>query len=66
MMVASTDQRMVAGCLRERRIAFWPWLDGLAAMPEVLPVPFKQTLCSNGVKLLLDLAVADECDGDHE
>jgi hypothetical protein len=35
-------------------------------MPEALPVPFKQMLCSNGVKLLLDLAVADECDGDHE
>src|SRR5215467_7660622 len=38
----------------------------LTAMPEVLPVQFKQMLCSNGVKLFLDLAVADECDGQHK
>src|SRR5215831_8774960 len=38
----------------------------LAAMPEVLPVQFMQMLCSNGVKLSLDLTVADECDGQHK
>src|SRR6516165_909905 len=38
----------------------------LTAMPEVLPVQFMQMLCSNGVKLFLDLAVADECDSNHE
>jgi len=38
----------------------------LTAMPEVLPVQFMQMLCSNGVKLLRDLAVADECNGNHE
>jgi hypothetical protein len=38
----------------------------LTAMPEVLPVPFKQMLCSNGVKLSLDLTVADERDSNHE
>ena len=38
----------------------------LTAMPEVLPVQFMQTLCSNGVKLLRDLAVADECNSNHE
>ena len=43
-----------------------PWLARLAAMPEVLPVQFMQMLCSNGVKLRLDLAVADECNGKHE
>jgi len=43
-----------------------PWLAGLAAMPKVLPVQFKQIFCSNGVKLSLDLTVADECDSDHE
>jgi hypothetical protein len=43
-----------------------PWLAGMAAMPKVLPVQFKQMLCSNGVKLSLDLTVADECDSNHE
>jgi len=43
-----------------------PWLARLAAMPEVLPVQFMQMLCSNGVKLGFDLAVADECDGKHK
>src|SRR5262249_8386792 len=38
----------------------------LTAMPEVLPVQFMQMLCSNGVKLSLDLTVADECDGQHK
>jgi len=38
----------------------------LTAMPEVLPVQFMQMLCSNGVKLSLDLTVADECDSNHE
>jgi hypothetical protein len=38
----------------------------LTAMPEVLPVQFMQMLCSNGVKLLRDLAVADECNSNHE
>ena len=38
----------------------------LTAMPEVLPVQFVQMLCSNGVKLCFDLAVAEECDGDHK
>jgi hypothetical protein len=38
----------------------------LTAMPEVLPVQFMQTLCSNGVKLRLDFAIADECDSKHE
>ena len=37
-----------------------------AAMPEVLPVQFMQMLCSNGVKLRLDLAVAEECNGKHK
>jgi hypothetical protein len=43
-----------------------PWLARLAAMPEVLSVQFMQMLCSNGVKLLRDLAVADECDSKHK
>jgi hypothetical protein len=43
-----------------------PWLARLAAMPEVLPVQFMQMLCSNGVKLRLDLAVAEECNGKHK
>ena len=34
------------------------WLARLAAMPEVLPVQFMQMLCSNGVKLRFDFAVA--------
>src|SRR6516225_805718 len=38
----------------------------LTTMPEVLPVQFMQMLCSNGVKLSLDLTVADECDGQHK
>ena len=38
----------------------------LTAMPEVLPVQFMQMLCSNGVKLRLDLAVADQRNGNHE
>jgi hypothetical protein len=38
----------------------------LTAMPEVLPVQFMQMLCSNGVKLGLDLTVADECDSNHK
>jgi len=38
----------------------------LTAMPEVLPVQFMQMLRSNGVKLLRDLAVADECNSNHE
>src|SRR5262249_18725634 len=42
-----------------------PWLARLAAMPEVLPVQFMQMLCSYGVKLCLDLTVADKCDGKH-
>jgi hypothetical protein len=43
-----------------------PWLARLAAMPEVLSVQFMQTLCSNGVKLRLEFAVADKCNGKHE
>ena len=43
-----------------------PWLARLAAMPEVLPVQFMQALSSNGVKLRLDFAVADECDSNHK
>src|SRR5215467_2036691 len=43
-----------------------PWLARLATMPEVLPVQFMQMLCSNGVKLRLDLAVAEECNGKHK
>ena len=35
-------------------------------MPEVLPVQFMQMLCSNGVKLRLDHAVADECNSKHK
>ena len=35
-------------------------------MPEVLPVQFMQMLCSDGVKLCFDLAVADECDSKHK
>src|SRR5262249_44747735 len=38
----------------------------LTAMPEVLPVQFKQMLCSNGVKLCFDLAVTDECNDKHK
>ena len=43
-----------------------PWLARLAAMPEVLPVQFMQMLCSNGVKLRLDFAVADQRYGNHK
>jgi hypothetical protein len=35
-------------------------------MPEVLPVQFMQALSSNGVKLRLDFAVADQCNGKHK
>jgi len=35
-------------------------------MPEVLPVQFMQTLCSNGVKLSLDFTVADERYSQHK
>jgi hypothetical protein len=38
----------------------------VTAMPEVLPVQFKQMLCSNGIKLLRDLAIADECNSNHK
>ena len=38
----------------------------LTAMPEVLPVQFMQMLCSNGVKLRLDFAVADQRYGNHK
>jgi hypothetical protein len=43
-----------------------PWLARLAAMPEVLPVQFMQMLCSYGVKLRLDFAVADQRYGNHK
>jgi hypothetical protein len=43
-----------------------PWLARLAAMPEVLPVQFMQMLCSKGVKLRLDFAVADQRYGNHK
>jgi hypothetical protein len=35
-------------------------------MPEVLPVQFMQMLCSNGIKLRLDFAVADQRYGKHK
>jgi hypothetical protein len=38
----------------------------VVAMPEVLPVQFMQMLCSNGVKLRLDFAVADQRYGKHK
>jgi hypothetical protein len=38
----------------------------LTAMPEVLPVQFMQMLCSNGVKLRFEIAVADGSDRKHE
>src|SRR5215471_11894178 len=43
-----------------------PWLARLAAMPGVLPVQFMQMFCSNGVKLRLDFAVADQRYGNHK
>src|SRR5262249_41929680 len=75
MAIAGRGEEIVGWGFRTRLCSIYlceevmhsrPWLARLAVMPEVLPVQFMQMLCSNGVKLRLDFAVADQRYGNHK